>query len=102
MRSKLKALLEDGKVYANHNEMQLITAYLVDNNIEYFNVPIKDNQFRIELDIKEENEISDIYCEDCGMFFTEKEITECKTIYIEKRGITVCINCSKKEGNKSE
>ena len=55
MNNKLKALLEDGKVYANHNEMQTITKHLVDNNIEYSNVPIKDNKYRIELDIKEEN-----------------------------------------------
>jgi len=54
MISKLKALLEDGKVYANHNEMKTITKHLVDNNIKYFNVPINDNQFRIELDIKED------------------------------------------------
>lgn len=56
MKNKLNALLEDGKVYANHNEMQTITKHLIDNNIEYYNVPIKDNQYRIELDIKEENE----------------------------------------------
>ncbi|AKQ08287.1 hypothetical protein PP655_gp095 [Bacillus phage PBC4] len=55
MKNKLNALLEDGKIYANHEEMECITAYLVDNNIEYYNVPIKDNQYMIELDIKEEN-----------------------------------------------
>jgi hypothetical protein len=56
MKTKLITLLEDGKVYVNREEMEYITAYLVNNNIEYFNVPIKEDLYIIELDIKEENE----------------------------------------------